>query len=252
MNSPKTGVAAGPQGAIKVIEISSWGDVPAVLKTLGANSGKQIRLDFPEPAASVAGRDQLIANQEAIKAFFRDISVKGFTAAHAALDGDAKQVLGKIKQFQKLAVSVTELYRVDKDRVSDTPKLVGLIVEQQKSNHKAHSVIAVQPDCAAEFAAALSTTLGKHDKDTAPKLANIKIWVGDSSPRFGRLKEDLPTVEQLSVEDFLKRYAGKSDKNTVANKNASTDTAKGAEQETTQAGGEPKVENEPEYVFVVT
>jgi hypothetical protein len=209
---PRIGIAATPGRAIRVMEISSWEHVPAVLAALKKGDKQQIRLDFPDPGAGNANRESVIQAQNAIKDFFRSMHDRGFTAAFAGLPKDAQELLrGSAKTHKDLKIAVTEVYRVDADLVNDAPRLksfvVQLVQEVQHSPKRA-AILSVSAGCEETFAGALAESLAKLNPPV--DLKHVKVWVGgDQSPQFGKKafsEDELLAVKAMTVEDFLKAY----------------------------------------------
>lgn len=242
----RVGVAPSPTGLLQVREISSWADVSGVLKQLNSRRGPQIRLDFPEPAADASNRDAVLATQAAIKDFFKSMNQGGFAEAYGALSPEEKKALGNVKAFNKLKLKVSEVYRVDSARVGDTPKLVGLVAQEHKRDSKLSTILTVNPDCAVAFAQALEASLESRPKDSLPDLKMIKVWVGDDTPRFESLRdESLPSVEELSVEDFIKRYAKKVESESVEAAKKSAETKPQEKSVQPSIKGQPSIWDEP-------
>lgn len=224
----RKGASVSPGKAEVTLEVSSFMQVPAILKAL--EQGESLRLKFPEPAPGTPDADKIRAEQAQIKNFIRANASNKFSDIQEHLAECIKDCVEFKKTSQgkfsaedwitahkldpkanTLTLNVTSIYRGDAAVAGGKVELTALSVklEQHIANKKApQAILTVEPSNANELADAISEYL-QNRQGKAKGLANVTVWVGKSADPFtgtGASQKDCNEVLAMPLAEFLKRY----------------------------------------------
>jgi hypothetical protein len=234
-NELRKGLVAAPKCAMPVLQVSTWEQVPEVLKELSSGPSSRVRIDFPEPpAGSPDHRNQ-------IKAFLKESSQIGIEKALSSRTDVPKSVRKDMKSLaedlQYHSLKVSDLHTITPEVVQEPAKVNAVIAELVENGAASTgSIVSVSPGCECEFAQALEA-IGSLDKLKARE--DIKIWVGDQSLKAAAdeiLPEAIAAVKELSLKDFIEQYgtASKKDEEKAEEARPKLEATKAEDKDTAQ------------------
>jgi hypothetical protein len=224
----RQGSSIAPGRAQNALEVSSFLQVPAILKAL--ENGESLRLKFPEPAPGTPDADMIREEQKQIRAFIKGKASMSFADIQTALTAKIDSCLefskasgGKFSAqdwisahgldttAKSLTLNVTSIYRGDAAVAGGQVELDSLIAKldghlADKKGTKA--ILTVEVGNTEALAKAILDSL--ETRGSEPKgLANVTVWVGASNDPFTGASisgEDCNALEVISLDQFLKRY----------------------------------------------
>jgi hypothetical protein len=246
----RKGHIAAPGQQMVVMEVSSFMQVPAVLEAIArldtqTGTSAMVRLQFPAPDETSQNRDAIIKEQCAVRNFLathtgrplaeisealaseidKSASFKAFkekSQCHSGLCGASwvASLASTISSEKSVKLCSSTVYNADHALQKNQDELNQLLIKLEDATGQVASTsqqtsahtISVSP----ENADALAASLRKHLDKGTPSRSSLKgatIVVGPAKNTLtgGTIaEEDITAMCSLSVEDFLKRYQGKS------------------------------------------
>jgi hypothetical protein len=225
----RKGQSISPGKAQGTLEVSSFLQVPSILKAL--ENGDSLRLKFPEPAPGTPDADTIRAEQKEIREFIKSKASMKFSDIQGELAGKIEGSL-EFSKFPKggltgadwikahgldsaagsLTLNVASVYRGDAAVAGGQVELDSLMVKlrehiTEKNGSKA--ILTVEARNATELAGAILSRLNNLT-DKPKGLANITVWVGASNDPFSgqKVKQDeCNALVSMPLDEFLKRYS---------------------------------------------
>jgi hypothetical protein len=240
----RSGQAASPGKAQDTLEVSSFLQVPAILKAI--ENGESLRLKFPEPAPGTPNADKIRAEQAEIRQFLKDKGSKSFSEIQRELAGliqgcvefskvSNDQFTGKdwieahklSAKSDSLTLNVTSVYKGDAAVAGGQVELEALMVKleqhiDQKKSPKA--ILTIDPANAEALASSISEHLAVRG-GKAKGLANVTVWVGASKDTVsgGKVTDaECSALSAMPLDEFLKRYGKGKQANSANQPSGST------------------------------
>lgn len=224
----RSGQSVSPGKAQGTLEISSFLQVPAILKAI--ENGESIRLKFPEPAPGTPDADKVRAEQKEIRDFIKSNSSKPFSQIQSELAAKIEGCLEFAKVARgsftgqdwisahslnsksgSLTLNVTSVYRGDTAISGGEPELNSLMLKLEPhiaDKAGSQAILTVDPANAEALADAISQRLEARGSK-AKGLKNVTVWVGASNDPFNGKKltdSECKGIQAMPLDEFLKRF----------------------------------------------
>jgi hypothetical protein len=235
----RRGQAAAPGAAVIVAEVSSFMQIPALLKEMATrdpnSDSPKIRFTFPAPAKGGEHEAQIRAEQIKISKFLEANSGKSYREICTSLEHPLAEA-DSFKQFKAKGISAAEWIKAHKMPTDDDSMSRSMNVRAVHDVNRAGAkgidaikdllvniskglltkgsapILIVDKDKVSDLAQSLKAHL---EDNPQSKLKEATIYVGSCRSSLNGTpitQEDCNGVSKMSVDEFLKKaYSGASD-----------------------------------------
>lgn len=196
----REGVTNGPAGSIKTLEVSSWLQVPYILKALESKGSDGIRLVFPEQKGASPGSPSVVPGAE-IYDFINRFHSKSIAEMHAELAQkiDASKELENPKNLTGVTSGDQWIaaFQLDQGKLKDSIQ-VSPVIRVEPTATKEELSLLLQSNASAQKQVILEagrsqgevSALFERVKDL-PLNSGVKIWIGATTHYPGDLNPNL-------------------------------------------------------------
>lgn len=221
----RQGLIAAPGGAMQLQEVTSWLQIPAIIKALQQDNAK-IQVTFPDPDRNDPQAAACSAMQLEIREFLVSMAGKSFQEILGQLEGKisadpyfnstfsnrmspaawikAHDLDGK---KSNLSLAVTDMCEFNESTAHDPNMRGALLVSIRRAVLSPTSpplVVRLSDNTAATVASEVKSFMDALPDKSASE--SVKIWLGDHEAVFGQAGRVLRKVEELSLDEFLGKF----------------------------------------------